>query len=626
MDWLWGSATAATDVGTQCLQSTGTVGTQCFPPSLESAARMVGEQRYDEAYGSVMEHVKVFELAKGFSLLAKCAYELGRYEEVPDLVASSIAHLGPEQEHVLHLAGLAFLKMDRCEEAYLSLRRALQLRPTCAKIHGALKDVAEKMQAQSQEMIVPYLWQYQEQDGSWSDMPLALCEKLESAFANYQAAPQSALLKMHGREFDFGTMRQRNVASGRWRSVRRQCVAAMVNAGSITAQMLQHCLSQTVASRQAIAAAEDVREKLGCQLDLLARQEPALMKTSGDLNVHKASLNQWQKELQIKEASVKELQKNIEGQEAAIKEEETRLKLKLKALRLRETSLEQRINEEIEARMAELEAKLRNRTLKIAAANLGLDDPKGSLPAIIFGQRQEIEFWRSGNPCQDKVLLYRLGCGQAMFLQDGTLVEPMQQLLLGTAEPHNKPFNGKVSICQQMSGVQVHRVLRVVNPALWRAYWERKAKLRGGRSGRIQPLPKTQEMKHLETIAFEVAPDQKTLGATYWIYVDTRVNEMLLFHGTSATNAESIATNGFDLSRVRQGLYGNGFYFSCEACKSFQYTTLDTAQSERCIIVARVLLGNPKYAQSALKGADADLLRTASPGAQPLPLKVGAVF
>ena len=108
-------------------------------------------------------------------------------------------------------------------------------------------------------------------------------------------------------------------------------------------------------------------------------------------------------------------------------------------------------------------------------------------------------------------------CGQAMFLQDGTLVEPMQQLLLGTAEPHNKPFNGKVSICQQMSGVQVHRVLRVVNPALWRAYWERKAKLRGGRSGRIQPLPKTQEMKHLETIAFEVAPDQKTLGATYWI-------------------------------------------------------------------------------------------------------------
>ena len=134
MDWLWGPTTV--DVGTQCVPSTGTVETQCFPPSLECAAQMMGEQRYVEAYGSVMEYVKVFELAKAFSLLAKCAYELGRYEEVPDLVAASIAHLGPKQEHVLHLAGLAFLKMDRCEEAYLSLQRSLQLRPTCAKIHG----------------------------------------------------------------------------------------------------------------------------------------------------------------------------------------------------------------------------------------------------------------------------------------------------------------------------------------------------------------------------------------------------------------------------------------------------------------------------------------------------------
>ena len=183
---------------------------------------MMGEQRYVETYGSVMEYVKVFELAKAFSLLAKCAYELGRYEEVPDLVAASIAHLGPKQEHVLHLAGLAFLKMDRCEEAYLSLQRSLQLRPTCAKIHGALKDVAEKMQAQSQEMVLRYFWQYQEQDGSWSDMPLALCQELESAFANYQANPQSALVNMHGREFDLGNMRQHNIASGRWRNVRRQ--------------------------------------------------------------------------------------------------------------------------------------------------------------------------------------------------------------------------------------------------------------------------------------------------------------------------------------------------------------------------------------------------------------------
>ena len=254
----------------------------------------MGEQKYDEAYGSVMEYVKVFELAKAFSLLAKCAYELGRYEEVPDLVASSIAHLGPEQEHVLHLAGFAFLKMDRWEEAYLSLRRALQLRPTCAKIHGALKDVAEKMQAQSQEMIVPYLWQYQEQDGSWSDMPLGLCQELESAFANYQAAPQSALVKMHGREFDFGTMRQRNVASGRWRSVRRQCVAAMVNAGSITAQVLQHCLSQTVASQQAIAAAEDVRIALERELDVMEKRITSLLK-------REVSLKQRQKQLEVAE-------------------------------------------------------------------------------------------------------------------------------------------------------------------------------------------------------------------------------------------------------------------------------------------------------------------------------------
>ena len=122
----------------------------------------------------------------------------------------------------------------------------------------------------------------------------------------------------------------------------------------------------------------------------------------------------------------------------------------------------------------------------------------------------------------------------------------------------------------------------------------------GGLGDSIQGLQKTSKTKLLERLAFEVDSKNNKFGAT-WMCCDEKVNESLLFHGTLPQNAESIATDGFDISRVCQGLYGNGFYFSCEACKSLQYST-PAPESGCCIIVARVLLDGPRFASGPLNG------------------------
>ena len=72
-------------------------------------------------------------------------------------------------------------------------------------------------------------------------------------------------------------------------------------------------------------------------------------------------------------------------------------------------------------------------------------------------------------------------------------------------------------------------------------------------------------------------------------------NECLLFHGTSFETAKIIANQGFD-SRVANddGYYGKGTYFASQSCKSAQYSR--NSFSQKCIILARVALGHPHYA------------------------------
>lgn len=75
------------------------------------------ELKYEEAYRILSAEVRAPEMAKTFASLAECAYQLGHYDEVPGLVAAASIGLQPEEEHVLHLAGIALLKTGRCQEA-----------------------------------------------------------------------------------------------------------------------------------------------------------------------------------------------------------------------------------------------------------------------------------------------------------------------------------------------------------------------------------------------------------------------------------------------------------------------------------------------------------------------------
>ena len=549
---------------------------------------MMKQQKYNEAAIPICEHLQKHQLCNALSLLAQCAYGLGRYDDVPELVAASSLGFGPVQQHVLHLAGLSLLKTGKCEEAYLSLQRALTLRPECAKIREALKDVAKQMQTQSNPTVdAPSLWQYQKPDGRWNDMSLGLSEELESAFADYQANPQSASITVTtgGRAFDFGKMKQRNLASGRWRRMRRHSVAAMVHPSSVTGKFLQTCLSRTAGSYQVVAAADDLRTQLTRQLGVLEEQE--------------ASLKNQLDAVEKLEASLKIQFDDLKEQEASLKHREQELQQeRQKDMELLKARVQQTIQQEVETQMAEFEANMSFRSLQNAASALSLEGAEGRAKSIIYEQRQELEFWRSSlNAGGEDRLLDRLGFEKVMFIEDDTLLAPLQRLLRGTAEPHRQKFQGQESRCKVMSKAQVHRVLRVVNPELWKQYQEQKLAMQQGPSPRFRTTP---EIELLKQIAFNLDPKSKNFGATYWICCDGTVNEMLLFHGTNAANAESIAKDGFDPSRVRNGLYGNGFYFACEACKSFQYSKPN--DQEHCIIVARVLLGKPKLAERPLKG------------------------
>ena len=74
-------------------------------------------------------------------------------------------------------------------------------------------------------------------------------------------------------------------------------------------------------------------------------------------------------------------------------------------------------------------------------------------------------------------------------------------------------------------------------------------------------------------------------------------NECLLMHGTSFETAKKIANEGFDSRLAEDGYYGKGTYFASQSCKSEQYSS-----SQKCIILARVALGHPHYADRCNDG------------------------
>jgi hypothetical protein len=79
------------------------------------------------------------------------------------------------------------------------------------------------------------------------------------------------------------------------------------------------------------------------------------------------------------------------------------------------------------------------------------------------------------------------------------------------------------------------------------------------------------------------------------------LNEVHLYHGSSAEVVDIIVHHGFD-ERVAQmsGLYGAGVYFANQSCKASQYVTADQ-KGVKTLIIARVSIGDPHYAASGLQ-------------------------
>merc|ERR1712217_227110 len=75
-------------------------------------------------------------------------------------------------------------------------------------------------------------------------------------------------------------------------------------------------------------------------------------------------------------------------------------------------------------------------------------------------------------------------------------------------------------------------------------------------------------------------------------------NEVLLLHGTTEAKAQHIMRQGFDDRMCSRGLYGRGVYFTCDSCKALQHCG---NSNTRCVILARVILGHPYWAEGPMR-------------------------
>jgi len=144
--------------------------------------------------------------------------------------------------------------------------------------------------------------------------------------------------------------------------------------------------------------------------------------------------------------------------------------------------------------------------------------------------------------------------------------------------------------------------LRVVNVLhnhsrdRWDRYVSYKRKIRGCP---VEPL-------EVRTKSF----DQDLLGV-----LDTDVNEVFLFHGTTPEAASSIAESAFnvDLAGIRTGmLYGSGIYFAEASSKADEYASCAPSGIYKDLygmLVTRVVCGNPRVDDKRIP--DAEKLREA---------------
>mmetsp|Transcript_65607 Transcript_65607/g.213636 ORF Transcript_65607/g.213636 Transcript_65607/m.213636 type:complete len:250 (+) Transcript_65607:483-1232(+) len=144
--------------------------------------------------------------------------------------------------------------------------------------------------------------------------------------------------------------------------------------------------------------------------------------------------------------------------------------------------------------------------------------------------------------------------------------------------PLQGPDPGK---CAEFQNAQVLSVEPVISSEVWSTYQGAVCKLRSKHRQygvEVKTVPLVEQLKlHL---------------------LDSALNEGYYFHGTDAESARRIQQFGFD-ERCSKGIYGDGVYFTPDACKALQYSK-PTGDGSRILILARVLVGDPFFTESRL--------------------------
>eukprot|EP00439_Symbiodinium_sp_Y106_P072197 s1600_g13.t1 len=166
------------------------------------------------------------------------------------------------------------------------------------------------------------------------------------------------------------------------------------------------------------------------------------------------------------------------------------------------------------------------------------------------------------------------------------------------------------STCSRMQTATVKSVHRIENFQLWHRYQARLAAMREDHA---------KYCVHVDPAALDLDCRQGVMTASQsdldcGACLANDVDEKILLHGTSWSNANSIVMHGFDHRTCMRGMYGDGVYFAGAACKSHQYscgahpaktskTSAFACKCERTLIIARVALGDAYYASATRRGA-----------------------
>lgn len=166
---------------------------------------------------------------------------------------------------------------------------------------------------------------------------------------------------------------------------------------------------------------------------------------------------------------------------------------------------------------------------------------------------------------------------------------PLVQKMLRQLVPPN--HNGE---CSKMRSVVVKSVERVANMRLWKQYLFKR-----------QMLCEALQEQHgypVDGDINRINPKVEDLQRLFpHMELEAQVNEVLLLHGTKDGSVDQIVHQGFDERLSRRSLYGQGVYFTTDPCKVDQYCGDVDDSPVRTMILARVLLGNPFFAEGPMQ-------------------------